>query len=143
MCGIAGIFGLHNEKIVNKMLLAQAHRGPDGMGVWSDEKEKITLGHVRLSILDVSNKGSQPMEYANKRFHITFNGEIYNFKDIRQNLMALGYNFKSDTDTEVILAAYSHWGSDCVNKFRGMFAFALFDKTPKKYYCFFYNIVIF
>ena len=132
MCGIAGIFGLHNEKIVNKMLLAQAHRGPDGMGVCSDEKEKITLGHVRLSILDVSNKGSQPMEYANKRFHITFNGEIYNFKDIRQNLMALGYNFKSDTDTEVILAAYSHWGSDCVNKFRGMFAFALFDKTPKK-----------
>ncbi len=132
MCGIAGIFGMYDEKIVNKMLLAQAHRGPDGMGVWGDEKEKITLGHVRLSILDVSDKGTQPMEYANKRFHITFNGEIYNFKDIRQDLIKLGYDFKSDTDTEVILAAYSHWGTDCVNKFRGMFAFALFDKTPKK-----------
>lgn len=132
MCGIAGIFGMYDEKIVNKMLLAQAHRGPDGMGVWGDEKEKITLGHVRLSILDVSDKGTQPMEYANKRFHITFNGEIYNFKDIRQDLIKLGYDFKSDTDTEVILAAYSHWGTDCVNKFRGMFAFALFDKAPKK-----------
>ncbi|MDA7656760.1 asparagine synthase (glutamine-hydrolyzing) [bacterium] len=131
MCGIAGIFGLYDEKLVNNMLLAQAHRGPDGMQVWGDEKEKITLGHVRLSILDVSDKGIQPMAYANGRFQIIFNGEIYNFKDIRQSLIKLGHEFNSHTDTEVILASYLQWGTSCVNKFRGMFAFALFDKTPK------------
>jgi asparagine synthase (glutamine-hydrolysing) len=131
MCGIAGIFGLHDKEIVNKMLVAQAHRGPDGMGVWGDPKNLITLGHVRLSIIDVSNKGSQPMEYADERLYITYNGEIYNFREIRQKLIDLGYRFKSDTDTEVILASYLQWGAGCVSMFRGMFAFALFDKSPK------------
>jgi asparagine synthase (glutamine-hydrolysing) len=131
MCGIAGIFGLNDEKIVRKMLVAQAHRGPDGKNIWGDPINLVTLGHVRLSILDVSSNGTQPMEYGNERLHITYNGEIYNFREIRLELMKLGYEFKSDSDTEVILASYLEWGTSCVRKFRGMFAFVIFDKSPK------------
>ena len=131
MCGIAGIFGLYDEKLVNNMLLAQAHRGPDGMGFWGDEKQKITLGHVRLSIIDVTNLGHQPMHYLNNRFTISYNGEIYNYNELKKTLLKYGYNFSSNSDTEVIIAAYAHWGSNCLDKFRGMFSFAIFDKFPE------------
>jgi asparagine synthase (glutamine-hydrolysing) len=129
MCGIAGIFGLYNKKVVAKMLAAESHRGPDGEGVWGDVENRITLGHVRLSIIDKSDAGHQPMSYSKERLWITYNGEIYNYKELRTELIDAGCIFKSDTDTEVILAAYMIWGIDFISRLRGMFAFALFDKN--------------
>jgi asparagine synthase (glutamine-hydrolysing) len=120
-----------------------SHRGPDGEGFFfagnfinDFNLEKITsvksqninvaFGHRRLSIIDLSIQGHQPMNYMN-RYWITYNGEIYNYIELKEELKELGYTFKSQTDTEVILAAYDAWGVDCQNKFNGMWAFALFD----------------
>jgi len=130
MCGIAGIYGAYDEQIIDKMINAQAHRGPDGRGVWSDPQIPATLGHCRLSIIDTSPAGHQPMSYAEGRFWITYNGEFYNYKEIRTELKSLGKEFYSQSDTEVILAAYAQWGVNCIRRFRGMFAFALIDKHP-------------
>jgi len=101
-----------------------AHRGPDGEGFFVDDK--VSLGHRRLSIIDLSEKGSQPMIY--KHLVITFNGEIYNYIEIRTELQTLGHVFESNSDTEVILHAYEAWGNDCVNRFNGMWAFCIYDK---------------
>lgn len=131
MCGIAGLYGIYNKDIVKTMLKAQKKRGPDGEGIWADEEYKITLGHVRLSIIDVTNSGHQPMHYLNDRFTITYNGEIYNYNELKESLLLHGFNFSSNSDTEVILAAYAHWGSSCLDRFRGMFSFVIFDKFPK------------
>ena len=130
MCGIAGIYGAVDEVTVGKMISAQIHRGPDGRGVWSNPEIPVTLGHCRLSIIELSAEGHQPMSYANERFWITFNGEIYNFKELRSELEKLGCKFRSNSDTEVILAAYLKWGRDCIKRLRGMFAFALVDRDP-------------
>jgi asparagine synthase (glutamine-hydrolysing) len=105
------------------------HRGPDGEGVFIDGS--LGLGHRRLAILDLTETGRQPMSYADGRYWITYNGEIFNFIELRDELESFGYSFRSDTDTEVILAAYMHWGECCQLKFNGMWAFAIWDKVKK------------
>ncbi|MCY1671446.1 amidotransferase 1, exosortase A system-associated [Novosphingobium sp. SL115] len=129
MCGIAGIF--HTEGLkpvdpdrVRRMCDAIAHRGPDGEGVWT--APGVGLGHRRLSIIDLAGS-PQPMASAEGDVMIVFNGEIYNFKDLRRELQALGAQFRTDGDTEVILQAWRHWGIDCLPRLNGMFAFALYD----------------
>ncbi len=122
MCGIAG-FNWQDPDLANRMAGALRHRGPDDCGTFSDAS--MSLGHTRLSILDLSAKGHQPFVYRNRI--IVYNGEIYNFKDIRLELQAAGYAFSSDTDTEVVLAAYDRWGPECVNRFNGMWAFCIYD----------------
>ncbi|MEI6610874.1 MAG: asparagine synthase (glutamine-hydrolyzing) [Deltaproteobacteria bacterium] len=130
MCGIAGVYGVADEAAAGRMIDAQIHRGPDDRGIWSDREIPVTLGHCRLSIIDTSPAGHQPMPYADGRLRITYNGEIYNFKELRVELEGYGYRFTSNSDTEVILAAYCQWGPRCVQRFRGMFAFALTDRQP-------------
>lgn len=129
MCGIAGIFHTEGFKPVDpdrvrRMCDAIAHRGPDGEGVWT--APGVGLGHRRLSIVDLAGS-PQPMVAAEGDAVIVFNGEIYNFKDLRKELHALGAQFRTDGDTEVILQAWRHWGTDCLTRLHGMFAFALYD----------------
>lgn len=133
MCGIAGIIskGSIDKNSIEQMTSCVSHRGPDGYGYYLDDR--FALGHRRLAILDLSDAGHQPMEYM-QRYIITYNGEIYNYIEIRKELEKEGYTFQSKTDTEVIMAAYSFWGSDCVNHFNGMWAFALFDKEKKIFF---------
>lgn len=133
MCGICGF--AHNRNIKNDVLYsmnqAMKHRGPDDEGYYFNitrNGAKIGLAQKRLSIIDLSSKGHQPMATADGNIVITYNGEIYNFNIIKEELIGLGYEFVSTTDTEVILYAYTQWGIDCVKKFNGMFAFAIYDK---------------
>lgn len=127
MCGIAGVVGSAPVSVIEAMNDAMLHRGPDDAGVFADPLGRVALGHRRLSIIDMSHAGRQPMSYKNGRYQIVFNGEIYNHAELRVELEARGHAFVSNTDTEVILAAYDQWGSACLDKFRGMFAFAIFD----------------
>lgn len=135
MCGISGIYNLNMQSVsvetLQKFTDSMLHRGPDGEGYELFDNETLGLGQRRLSILDLSESGKQPMSYSNGRYWITYNGEIFNFLDIRKELEVLGYSFKSDTDTEVILAAYSQWGKACLDKFNGMWAFAIWDEQEK------------
>lgn len=132
MCGIIGILHRNslekNTQDIKAALKLLDHRGPDDQGVWGDVS-CIQLGHTRLSILDLSHLGHQPMSYQNQRYWITFNGEIYNYVELRHELINLGYHFISKTDTEVILAAYVQWGTSFLQKLRGMFAFAIWDNN--------------
>lgn len=140
MCGIVGAlsFGQSSfsvtEPYINAMRDTMIHRGPDGCGSWVSDDAQIGLGHRRLSIIDLSVAAAQPMATTDQRYWITFNGEIYNHQEIRNELITLGYtNWKTDhSDTEVILYAFSEWGIECVHKFRGMFAFALWDGVAKE-----------
>jgi len=132
MCGIAGIYdrsGAHDARAVSRMLDVQAHRGPDGSGTWVDPG--IVLGHRRLSFLDLSQEGAQPMSYGEDRYVITYNGEIYDYLELREELRALGHQFRSGSDTEVLLAAYAEWGADCLHHLNGMFAFAIWDRIER------------
>jgi asparagine synthase (glutamine-hydrolysing) len=133
MCGIAGIIGssISHESIYSMMEKIK-HRGPDGSGVsFKICNLPITLAHVRLSIIDLSTNGAQPMHSESDGNVISFNGEIYNYHQLKEELK-LFYSFKTKTDTEVILAAYSHWGIECISKLQGMFAFAIYDKRKNK-----------
>lgn len=134
MCGING-FSFSDEKRIKTMNAAIAHRGPDDHGVYVDEN--ISLGHVRLAVVDLTAAGHQPMFYKHKgrEVGIVFNGEIYNFQDIRRDLETKGYTFKSQSDTEVILAAYLEYGEACVDHFNGMWAFAIYDRKDGKLFC--------
>lgn len=129
---MCGIFGIINKKIelelARKCTDAITHRGPDGSGVV--EYDSVIFGHRRLSILDLTNAGSQPMWYA-ERYLIIFNGEIFNFLEIREELKSFGHTFSSESDTEVLIAAYMQWGEKCLSKFNGMWAFAIYDKVKK------------
>jgi asparagine synthase (glutamine-hydrolysing) len=132
MCGIIGVF--HRERGQRPVLSTQyvrnlAHRGPDGSGVYSDPH--VELGHTRLAIIDLTEGGHQPMTYSEGRYVVTYNGEIYNYVELRSELEAYGERFVSSSDTEVLLAAYKVWGRECVSRFRGMFAFALWDENEK------------
>ena len=129
MCGIFGCIGYIPQKHAETCLNTLAHRGPDGYGLW--HTNDVTLGHRRLSILDLSDTGKQPMSYAQDRYWITFNGEIYNFIEIRSDLEKRGHSFKGGSDTEIILAAYAEWGPECTAKFNGMWAFAIWDTEAK------------
>lgn len=131
MCGIFGAVGMDiDEGKARACLQAIAHRGPDGSGLW--QQGGVTLGHRRLAILDLSERGAQPMSCDNDRYQIVFNGEIYNFLEIREELEKKGYSFMSDTDTEVILAAFMEWKEACQEKFNGMWTFAIWDCREKK-----------
>lgn len=128
MCGIAGFWGKGNESVMRAMTEALHHRGPDFRGTFFDPKMALGLGHARLSILDLSSGAHQPFFSQDKRFAIVFNGEIYNFKSIRQDLVERGYGpFQTQGDTEVLLKAYQADGIACLSKLNGMFAFAIFD----------------
>jgi asparagine synthase (glutamine-hydrolysing) len=129
MCGIAGIFHLSTPKPVDparigKMCAAMAHRGPDGQGVWT--APGVGLGHLRLSIIDLAGS-PQPMASSDGRAMLVFNGEIYNYRELREELRGLGATFHTDGDSEVILAAWQRWGPDCLPRLHGMFAFAIYD----------------
>lgn len=136
MCGICGVYqnGKFNkeelEKTVKKMNESQARRGPDDEGIFIDKKNGLALGHRRLSILDLSEIGKQPMNYGD--FLITFNGEIYNFLELKKDLEQKGYKFKTKTDTEVILALYAEYAEKSFTMLRGMFAFGLWDGKNRK-----------
>lgn len=151
MCGIAGIFNLNREPVdsasIQKMTAMLSHRGPDGQGLYIDDF--IALGHRRLAILDLSPLGSQPMVSDDKNYAITYNGEIYNYLEIKADLESLGHQFRSHSDAEAVLHAYIEWGDKCVHRFNGMFAFAIWDRPRQElflardrygikplYYCF-------
>ena len=135
MCGIAGLISLNPERRIRPMLDAIEHRGRDDEGVFVsenfDENLQTCLGHRRLSILDVSAAGHQPFFSANKRFALTYNGEIYNYLEIKSELEAKGYKFYTDCDTEVLANAFAEWNTDCLQKLNGMFAFAVWDGREK------------
>src|SRR3954452_19578722 len=109
-----------------------ASRGPDGEGYYVDDGGRLGLGHRRLAILDPTPAGRQPMSYANGRYWLTYNGEIYNFIELRKELEALGHRFASDSDSEVILAAFVQWGEGCQLRFNGMWAFAIWDAEDRR-----------
>ena len=133
MCGIVGIIHRENqnketfEGFINSMRDTMIHRGPDGYGTWISDNGKVGLGHRRLSIIDLSDAGRQPMSNPEKTIWITYNGEIYNHLEVRAELEKLGYKYHSGTDTETIIYAYQEWGINCLNKFNGMFAIGLWD----------------
>ena len=140
MCGIAGAIALNSnpgslvaplDRIVARMSTRLAHRGPDASGLWTSPSGLTTLAHRRLAIIDLTDTGRQPMGCAN-RFWVTFNGEIYNFKELRTELSTAGHGFRGDSDTEVLLASIAHWGIDAaLRRFVGMFAFALWDERDR------------
>lgn len=128
MCGILGLVGNIDEEKFEQCLQKLKHRGPDGFGIWSNEG--VTLGHRRLSIIDLTENGKQPMLFEDK-YAITFNGEIYNYLEIKIDLEKLGYKFKSNSDTEVVLAAFHKWGENCFTKFNGMWAVGIWDRENR------------
>lgn len=134
MCGIAGIFNVNGApvsvQLLKRMTDAVRHRGPDGEGIWTDSF--VGLGHRRLSIIDLSPLGHQPMQTDDASAIITYNGEIYNFQELRVELESKGYRFRSRSDTEVLLYAYREWGERCVDRLNGMFAFAVWDRREHR-----------
>ncbi len=149
MCGIIGVLGNipKKEKFINARDVLE-HRGPDDSGFYYNMSGDVALGHRRLSIIDLSSAGRQPFFSNDKRYIINFNGEIYNYLEIKKELKDF-YDFKTETDTEVLLASYIKWGIGCLNRFNGMFAFVIWDRKEKKLFCardrlgikpFFYNI---
>lgn len=137
MCGIGGILqweGRIGDDSFRPEAIIQAmrHRGPDGDGVWLSPDRQVWLGHRRLAIIDLSEAGRQPMEYQEAGLQLTFNGEIYNFQSLRRDLETLGHAFRTRTDSEVILHAYQQWGTECVQRLRGMFAFAIWDTRKRR-----------
>lgn len=139
MCGLAGHFQTRVpfsrpelKDIAQRMAESIAHRGPDSHGIWQEKNEALTLAHRRLAILDLSPDGHQPMHSQNERYVILFNGEIYNYLDLQKDLVTAGYAFRGHSDTEVILAAFEHWGpNQALQKLNGMFAIVLWDRREK------------
>ncbi len=135
MCGIVGFMANTNfDRLRNSLPEATSklvHRGPNDSGLFFDENHGLGLGHRRLSVIDLSDAGRQPMGSEDGRLQIVYNGEVYNFKEIRKTLKDLGHVFRTDTDTEVILGAYRQWGIDCLKRFTGMFSLGLWDETKE------------
>ena len=135
MCGITGIINLNGKPVtlneLKNMTNAISHRGPDNEGSWIEKN--VGIGHTRLSIIDLSSTGHQPMISTNKRFILSYNGEIYNYKQLRSLLTAKGFQFNSNTDTEVVLNSLIYWGSEAISKFNGMFALAFWDREEKTF----------
>ena len=137
MCGISGIYNyldkpISKKNIIQKILKIQHQRGPDDNGIWESNCNKVCFGHNRLSIIDLTNRASQPFVSIDEKYTITFNGEIYNYKELKKELINKNIKFKSDSDTEVIIESYKYWGVQFVNKLRGMFAFAIWDNIKKE-----------
>ena len=133
MCGIAGIYAYHcaSQRVdraeLTRICDHMAARGPDGSGAWLSQDVRVGFGHRRLSIIDLSDRAAQPMESADGKLVITFNGEIYNYRALRTELEAEGYVFRTQSDTEVLLHLYAAKGAAMVNDLRGMFAFGIWD----------------
>jgi asparagine synthase (glutamine-hydrolysing) len=139
MCGIAGLISQNPQGFINSMLRSIEHRGRDDEGVWTSrpidaEERRVCLGHRRLSIIDTSSAGHQPMLTADGRFVVILNGEIYNYRELREQLATKGHRFRTQTDTEVLLAAWAEWGDECLSRLNGMFAFALWDDQEHALY---------
>lgn len=138
MCGISGIWNFDSHPVDKSQARifndSMTHRGPDGEGIRFEDSCGVALGHRRLAILDLSDKGKQPMSYGDDRYWITYNGEIYNFIELREALEKKGYTFRTDTDTEVILVSYIEWGPEMLYKFNGMWAFAIFDRIERQFF---------
>lgn len=130
MCGICGFFNISNRHqaptILSTMTAGLAHRGPDGLGTWLSSEMDVGLGHTRLAIIDLAG-GRQPIQSVDGRFIIVFNGELYNYRSLRKELESMGHQFRTSSDTEVLLGAYVRWGPACLERFRGMFALAIYD----------------
>ena len=139
MCGISGIYNFNQSKVsitnLKKMTDVIIHRGPNGEGHWVNTHGNVGFGHRRLSIIDLSDNGKQPMHYANDRYTITFNGEIYNYIELKNELKLKGYQFVSDSDTEVLLALYDLKKETCLQDLDGMFAFAIWDEKLQTLFC--------
>src|SRR5574338_1316186 len=138
MCGITGFVSSDVKSLKEDLILmtsSLSHRGPDGEGFFYSVRRghSIGLGHRRLSVIDLSTAANQPMQFEG--LHIIFNGEIYNYNDIRNELMALGHQFKTHSDTEVILHAWKQWGEKSIDKWRGMFAIAMYDEQSNELIC--------
>jgi len=136
MCGIAGIYaqdGTVEKDMLSRMSSAIAHRGPDGEGFYYDEK--IGLAHRRLSIIDITENAAQPMKNISSDIVLVYNGEIYNYIELKSELKDKGHTFRSESDTEVIIHAYEEWGFECLNRFNGMWAFALYDRREDLLFC--------
>ncbi len=136
MCGIAGIISLEPEKYIGAMLRTIEHRGRDDEGVWTsdpidDDGRRVCFGHRRLSIIDTSSAGHEPLISSDGRFVLTFNGEIYNYRELREELKSAGHSFLTKTDAEVLLVAFAHWGKDCLTRLNGMFAFSVWDNQTR------------
>ena len=134
MCGIIGQLNARqpvDSRLFDEMRDTLAHRGPDGYGSWLRADRRLALGHRRLAFLDLSAEGRQPMSDSSGSLHITFNGEIYNYRELRQQLMREGWQFRSQTDTEVLLYAYRQWGTRMLSRLKGMFAFGLWDEKQQ------------
>src|SRR5436853_6475778 len=139
MCGIAGLITQDPEARVPAMLKAIEHRGRDDEGVWTSalidgEARRACFGHRRLSIIDTSSAGHQPMLSHDGRLVVILNGEIYNYRELREQLTSKGHSFRTRTDTEVLLAAWAEWGENCLPRLNGMFAFALWDESAHTLY---------
>jgi asparagine synthase (glutamine-hydrolysing) len=137
MCGITGLITTNPESRIDAMLKSIEHRGRDDEGVWTSsaidsDGRKVCLGHRRLSIIDTSIAGHQPMLSADGRYVITFNGEIYNYLELKKQLESKGHRFRTDTDTEVLIAAFAEWGEGCLKYLNGMFAFAIWDEQQRR-----------
>jgi len=134
MCGIAGIVSknpaLVAERRIQNAMEVLMHRGPDSAGISINPQQTVALGHRRLCIIDLSPAAAQPMHYLN-RYHIVYNGELYNYLELKDDLKKRGYPFQSNSDTEVIVAAYAAWGKECLQQFDGMFAFAIWDEEEQ------------
>jgi len=137
MCGISGIFNFNQEPVdsnkLEKMNELIYHRGPDGQGIFIDNN--IGIGSNRLAIIDLRTIADQPMYDFSARYVIVYNGEIFNYLELRDELLKKGYKFNNNSDTEVILNSYIEYGEDCLNKLNGMWAFAIWDKRDKKLFC--------
>ena len=131
MCGITGILKFDNRKIDKNELLnftkSLNHRGPDNIDFYINKNENLGFGHTRLSIIDLSSFSDQPMQSNDGRYVITYNGEIFNYLELKNELKLLGYKFKTSGDTEVLLNSFIQWGHDCNLKLNGMWAFAIWD----------------
>src|SRR5688572_7546136 len=137
MCGITGYVkfkGAVTEQNCIAMMDAIKHRGPDGSGMYINESKTVALGHRRLSFLDLTEAGKQPMTNENGTIWITYNGEIYNYIELREELEKCGHQFYSHSDTEVIIHGYEEWGYDVVNHLKGMFAFGIWDEKKQQLY---------
>lgn len=131
MCGIAGYFGDFDDHLLEQMSRVIAHRGPDGAGVWIDRDARIGLAHRRLSIIDLSSAGVQPMHDHTGRYVVVFNGEIYNFKDLARDLTSKGYSLNANSDTAILTPLYDAYGVEMVNRLSGIFSFAIWDKQKR------------
>ncbi len=132
MCGIAGLVGDFVPGLIDRMNAAQAHRGPDGCGVFESPGSQVALGHVRLAVLDLSELAAQPMTSADGRFTLIFNGEIYNYRELRSSVAGSGPALTSTGDTQVLLHGLMRWGPAFVERLNGMFTFAFWDDRERE-----------